>query len=92
MNRDEVKEICAAAMLRYDEDVLDSLSVIGDMMEEVVHSALCEETGDQVTRKDDGSFCVLRKDEVKAEFSREEMLGGVKCRKGDFALVPAVIK
>ncbi len=88
MNQNEVKEICGAAMLRFDSDVLDSLAIIGEMMEEVVGSELCVSRGETVPEGES----VLRADEVKQEFSREEMLNGAKCRKGEFVVVPAVIK
>ena len=92
MKREEVQKLCAAAMLRYDPAVLDSLAVIGDMMENVVRSELCVFDERRVTGID-GAF---RPDEVKAEFTREEMLSGVKHRSGDcageYAIVPTVIK
>ena len=108
MNRNDMKEMCSAAMLREEDDVLESLSVMSKMMEEVVGSELCEVDSLDESSKVEAAyphgeahyidfFCSdccggLRSDEVKSDFSREEMLSGVGCRKGDFALVPAVIK
>ncbi len=88
MNRDEIKGICDAAMLRFDSAVLESLDVIGKMMEEVVNSNLCVPREGRVPEGE----CVLRSDEVKQEYGRDEMLCGAVRRKGQFVVVPAVIK
>ncbi len=88
MKQEEVQKLCAAAMLRYDPAVLDSLAVIGNMMEEVVRSELCV-FDERCVSFGDG---VLRPDEVKVEFTREEMLSGVKHQNGEYAVVPTIIK
>ena len=88
MKQEEVKKLCTASMLRYDPAVLESLAVIESMMEEVVHSELCV-SGNRSVICGESS---LRSDEVKCDFTREEMLSGVEHRKSDFAVVPAVIK
>lgn len=88
MNQKEMKEICAATMLRHDAEVLSSLAVIGDMMDEVVKSDLCILSEAPVPAGES----VLRADEVVSSFTREEMLRGVKMRKGEYVVVPTVIK
>lgn len=88
MNRYDVKTICDASMLDYDEAALESLSVIGKMMEEVVQSELCV-GGEQFFPCGEA---LLRSDEVKCEYTRDEMLGGVGQRNGAFAVVPRVIR
>ena len=88
MNREDVRLICDATLLPHDEAAFESLSAIGDMMDEVVRSELCEKNGREISRGE----ARLRSDEVRCDFSREEMLAGVQKRSGDFAVVPRVIR
>lgn len=91
MDEKELKAVCGAAMLEYDGSVLDSLKIIGAMMETVVKSDLCavEDQGAQSSRTAEGE---LREDMPNSSFTREEMLFNLNCRKGNYAAVPQIIK
>lgn len=92
MDKQDVKEICSAVMLSEELAVLGGLAVMGEMMEAVVSSELCSELCGAEERCISEGKAVLRPDEVKAEFSREELLCGAGHRKGDFVVVPRVIE
>lgn len=88
MSEEEVRGICAASMLTFDEAVHRSLAVIEEMMEEVVHSDLVSAGELRPLSRAHGT---LREDIVSKEFTREEMLAGVRERNGAYAVVPRVI-
>ena len=93
MDENEVKNVCGAAMLDYDGNVLDSLKIIEGMMEAVVNSDLCAEEGQRAQsfhfRTAEGE---LREDTPHSSFTRDEMLSNSSCRKGEYTAVPQVIK
>jgi len=88
MDEREVKELCEAAMLEFDGPAFESLVLMSQRMEAVVNSPLCVKGKRDEMRGE----AVLRADEVRCEYSREEMLKGAGCRKGNFAVVPQLIK
>ena len=87
MDENEVKNVCAAAMLDYETALPGSLTVMEEMMEAVVQSGLCIGTAPVPC-----SGRPLREDRAETRFTREEMLAGTPCRRGDFAVVPQIIK
>ena len=88
MKEKDVLEICSAVMMQGDDAVFRGLAVMGEMMDAVVNSDLCGKAGARFPLGE----AILRTDEVKAEFSRDEMLAGTSKRSGDFAVVPKVIE
>jgi Asp-tRNA(Asn)/Glu-tRNA(Gln) amidotransferase C subunit len=88
MKEKDVLEICSAVMIQGDDAVFRGLAVMGEMMDAVVNSDLCEKAGARLPL----GKAILRTDEVKAEFSRDDMLAGAIKRSGDFAVVPKVIE
>ncbi len=89
MDEREVKAVCEAAALAFDSEMMESLQVIGGMMEEVARSELC---GEGTAAPSVAEEVSLRPDVVACAFTREELLAGAKGRQGAFVLVPRVIK
>jgi len=88
MDEKDIRAMCNAAMLEYDEAVKESLGILGSMMEEVVSSDLCAQSEFSAFG---GAGALLRPDRAESAFTRDEMLSGVRERRGDFAVVPRII-
>ena len=92
MDEKKVRDISSSCMLDYDEAVFESLTIIKEMMEEVVQSELCRagEKGGAVfapvVEKE-----VLREDRTEVLYAREEMLSHACRRQGEFVVVPRVV-
>lgn len=92
VERKDILHIAKLSMLKLEEENIERLMKDFNNIVEMVDKLGNLNTGEKLEIKTDGLFNVLREDEIKASFSRDEILSNAPEKKAGCFFVPKIVE